>query len=69
VKEVADRGPEGGEAAVPAGYLFDPNSGYYHNVEAGMYYDSTSGGFFSSSTNKWYSFDGATQQYVEWPGS
>lgn len=31
-----------------------------------MYWDATSGGFFNPTDSKWYSWDGASQQFVEW---
>jgi CD2 antigen cytoplasmic tail-binding protein 2 len=70
VKDLAERGPEGEvHAEAPSGYVLDTSSGYYYNAETGLYYDASSGGYFSSSTNKWYSYDGQTGQYNEWPAS
>lgn len=51
-------------AAPPPGYRFDPSSGFYHSPESGMYWDASSGGFYSDG--KWYSYDEATAQFVEW---
>ena len=34
-----------------------------------MFYDTASGGYFSSSSNKWYSFDPRSNQFVEWPAA
>jgi len=65
VNELASRGPEGEDAAAPAGYVLDPASGYYLSEAAGMYYDPSSGGYYDGQ--KWYSFDAASQQFREWP--
>lgn len=31
-----------------------------------MYWDASSGGFYSSSDSKWYSWDAARAEFVEW---
>ena len=59
VKAVAEQGPDGEVAGAPPGYTLDPTSGYYFSATA-------SGGYFSSSSNKWYSFDPQSNQFVEW---
>ena len=65
VTAVASRGPDGEDAAAPAGYVYDQSSGYYYSDAAGMYYDASSGGYYDGQ--KWYSYDAAAQQFAEWP--
>ncbi len=65
VREAAAKGPEGGTAAsAPAGYAYDPSSGYWYSSESIMYWDPTTGGFCSNG--KWYAYDAASGQFVEW---
>ncbi|KAK9818356.1 hypothetical protein WJX72_011218 [[Myrmecia] bisecta] len=67
VKEAAAKGPEGEVAAAPPSYVFDPNTGYFYSSAADMFWDANTGGFYSSNTGLWYSFDEASQQFVQWP--
>jgi CD2 antigen cytoplasmic tail-binding protein 2 len=50
----------------PAGYVLDPSSGMWHSTESGMYWDSNSGGFYNPGDEKWYSFNSADGQWIEW---
>ena len=61
-------GGVGGGAFVSCRVLERPaepeNAALARPYPADMYWDAASGGF--SSGGKWYSYDAATQQYVEW---
>lgn len=62
--QVAKAAESSAAVAPPPGYRFDPSSGFYHSSESGMYWDASSGGFYSEG--KWYSYDEAAGQFVEW---
>lgn len=47
------------------GYAFDASSGYYYCAASGLYYDPPSAGFFNHASNRWYTYDAATSEYVE----
>ncbi|WIA19510.1 hypothetical protein OEZ85_004121 [Tetradesmus obliquus] len=64
VAMVAKAAESSAAVAPPPGYRFDPSSGFYHSSESGMYWDASSGGFYSEG--KWYSYDEAAGQFVEW---
>jgi OCRE domain len=48
-----------GTAAVPPGYVFDPESKYYYSEQSRLFYDTASGGYFSQDDGNWYSWDGS----------
>ena len=69
VQLLADRGPEGADELpqLPAGYMFDIDSGMYCNEGTGQYFDPSTQGYYSTDDQKWYKYDPDTQRYAEWP--
>ena len=49
--------------AVPAGFVYDPQSGYYHNAESGLYFDPQSTFYYKDG--KWlYMANGSLVEYA-----